>query len=220
VEHADTVELAVYGDEERAAAVVAAFPRAAAAPVTPGWEDAWRAFHRPVVAGGVWIGPPWEPPPPGGAAVVIDPGRAFGTGSHPTTRLCAELLAELERGSLLDVGCGSGVLSLVAARLGFGPLVGIDDDPVAVGVAAANAAANGVALDLSVLDAAAETLPAAAVAVANIALDVVEAVLPRLDAGEVVTSGYLAGERPAAAGWVHVRARELEGWAADRFRRA
>lgn len=214
------VELAVYAEPPQAAAVLAAFPDASVTPVAAGWEDAWRAFHRPVVAGGVWIGPPWEQPPPGQSAVVIDPGRAFGTGSHATTRLCVELLAGLERGSLLDIGCGSGVLALVAGRLGFGPLAAVDDDPVAVEVARANAEANGVAVAVSVLDATAHELPPAAVAVANIALHAVEAVLPRLAAQDAVTSGYLAAERPEAPGWEHVRGLRLDGWAADHFRRA
>ena len=65
-------------------------------------------------------------------AVVIEPGRAFGTGAHPTTRLCLELLAELARGSLLDVGCGSGVLAVAGAKLGFRPVHAVDHDPVAV----------------------------------------------------------------------------------------
>jgi ribosomal protein L11 methyltransferase len=218
VEQEDGVELAVFGDAARAAAVAAVFPHARPTPVASGWEDAWKTFHRSVVAGGVWIGPPWEKPPPGRAAVVIDPGRAFGTGAHPTTRLCAELLAELGRGSLLDVGCGSGVLALVAGRLGFGPLLGVDVDPVAVEVAAANAAANGITLRARVVDATSQPLPAADLAVANIALEAVEGVLPRLSVREVVTSGYLAGERPAAPGWEHIHRRELDGWAADRFR--
>ena len=109
-----------------------------------GWEDAWRAFHRPVTVGGLWIGPPWLEPPQGVSTVVIDPGRAFGTGAHPTTRLCIELLAGVDRGSLLDIGCGSGVLSVAASRLGFAPIVAVDVDPVAVEVARANAAANAV----------------------------------------------------------------------------
>ena len=126
--------------------LLVAFPDAEVAPVQPGWEDGWRAFHRPVRAGGLWIGPPWEQPDPGEPAVVIDPGRAFGTGAHPTTRLCVELLARCERGSLLDVGCGSGVLSIAAARLGYGPIQAVDNDPVAVETTIANAEVNGVVL--------------------------------------------------------------------------
>src|SRR5262249_27166173 len=127
--------------------------------VADGWEDAWRAFHRPVTAGGLWIGPPWLEAPPGAPTVVIDPGRAFGTGAHPTTRLCIELLAEVERGSLLDVGCGSGVISIAAARLRFAPITAVDVDPVAVEVTVANAAVNGVAVDARTLDATKGPLP-------------------------------------------------------------
>jgi ribosomal protein L11 methyltransferase len=212
------VDLVAYAHEAALAALRSAFPQAVTAPVEPGWEDAWRAFHRPVVAGGVWIGPPWEHVPAGVAAVVIDPGRAFGTGAHPTTRLCAELLAGVERGSLLDVGCGSGVLAMVGARLGFGPLAAVDSDPVAAEVARANASANGIGVEVSVVDAAVCSLPEADVAVANIALDAVEAVLQRLSAQDALTSGYLEGERPAAPGWEHVRTLALDGWAADHFR--
>lgn len=219
-ETAGEVELAVYADPARAAGVLDVFPGARVTPVPAGWEDAWRSFHRPVVAGGVWIGPPWEQPPRGQPAVVIDPGRAFGTGAHPTTRLCVELLARLDHGSLLDLGCGSGVLALVAGRLGFAPLVAVDDDPVAVRVTRANADVNAVALTASVLDATVDELPPADVAVANIALHVVEALLPRLAAQDVVTSGYLATEPPRAPGWEHVCTLELDGWAADHFRRA
>src|SRR5437016_3537985 len=82
-----------------------------AAPVENGWEDRWRDFHRPIRIGPLWVGPPWEEAPPGAVAVWIDPGRAFGTGAHPTTRLCLELLLDVRRGSLLDVGCGSGVIA-------------------------------------------------------------------------------------------------------------
>ena len=85
-------------------------------------------------------------PATGELAVVIDPGRAFGTGAHPTTRLCIELLATSARGSLLDVGCGSGVLAIAAARLGFSPIAAIDDDPIAIETTLANAAVNGVGL--------------------------------------------------------------------------
>ena len=72
-------------------------------------------------------------------AVVIDPGRAFGTGAHETTRLCLELLLELDRGSFLDVGCGSGVLAIAAAKLGFAPVVALDVDNAAVDASRRNA---------------------------------------------------------------------------------
>ena len=218
VEAGGDVELSIYAERSRAAALLAVLPEATTSPVEAGWADAWRAFHRPVVVGGVWIGPPWEESPAGVPAVVIDPGRAFGTGAHPTTRLCVELLGPIERGSLLDVGCGSGVVAIAAQRLGFGPLRATDVDPVAVEVARANAAANGVALEPELGDAATEALPRTRVAVANIALDAVEAALARLAAREVVTSGYLVHEQPAAPGWLHVRRLELDGWVADHFR--
>jgi ribosomal protein L11 methyltransferase len=214
------VELAVYADTDGAAELLADLPGARAEPVAEGWEDAWRDFHRPVVAGGLWLGPPWERPPDRARAVVIDPGRAFGTGSHPTTRLCVDLLATARRrGPLLDVGCGSGVLAIAGARLGFAPVVAVDVDPVAVETTRVNAAANDVAVDARLADALADPLQAADTAVANVLLGPVEAILPRLDAREVITSGYLAGQRPAHAGWEHVESLELDGWVADRFRR-
>jgi ribosomal protein L11 methyltransferase len=219
-EHGAEVELAVYADRLGELALREALgTRVDATDVPDGWEDAWRAFHRPARAGGLWIGPPWETPPPGDPAVVIDPGLAFGTGAHPTTRLCVELLAAQPRGSLLDVGCGSGVLAIAAARLGFAPVSAVDDDPVAVEVARENARVNGVVLDARVLDATAEALPRADVAVANIALDDVEAILPRLHAERAVTSGYLPVDRPSAPGWAHGARLELDGWAADAFTR-
>ena len=216
----ETVELAVYADSGRAEALLAELPGATVDTVQEGWEDAWRVFHRPVVVGGLWLGPPWESPHDPRRAVVIDPGRAFGTGSHPTTRLCVELLATARRrGSLLDVGCGSGVLAIAAARLGFAPVLAVDVDPVAVETTQANAAVNGVAVETSLADGLVDPLPAADAAVVNVLLGPVEAILPRLDAYEAITSGYLAGERPSHDGWEHLESLELDGWAADRFRR-
>ena len=113
------------------------------------------ALHRAVQVSPLWIGPPWEDAPEV-EPVVIDPGRAFGTGAHPTTRLCIEMLLGIERGSVLDVGCGSGVLAIAARKLGFGPVTAIDVDEAAVEAAARNAQANGVEVDVRLLAAASE----------------------------------------------------------------
>jgi ribosomal protein L11 methyltransferase len=209
----DGVEFAIYGDPSAEERLLAAFGGGRGEDVEAGWEDRWRAFHRPVRAGGLWIGPPWEAPPVGEAAVVIDPGRAFGTGAHGTTRACVELLARAERGALLDVGCGSGVLAIAAARLGYGPILAVDVDPVAVEVTRANATANGVELEARVLDAAAGPLPLADLTVANIALEAVERLRPA--SPFVVTSGYFARDAPALPGYARADRVELDGWAAD-----
>ena len=187
--------------------------------VEPGWEDRWREFHHGVVVGRFWVGPPWElPEPVDGETITIDPGRAFGTGAHPTTRLCIELLARITpTGSLLDVGSGSGVLAIAAARLGFDPITCVDVDPVAVETTIANAAANGVTVEAQVLDALSEPLPVADIAVANVLLAPVETILARVAAREAITSGYLERERPAHPGWAHAETAVLDGWAADRF---
>jgi ribosomal protein L11 methyltransferase len=216
----EDVELAAYVEADGLDGLREALPGAAIARVEDGWEDAWRSFHRPAVVAGIWLGPPWETPPDPALAVVVDPGRAFGTGAHPTTRLCVELLARVGGGgSLLDIGCGSGVLGIAAARLGFGPITCVDVDPVAVETTLANAAANDVAVEARVLDASKEPLPATDLAVANVLLGPVETILARLGAREAITSGYLEGERPAHPGWTNVETTELDGWAADRFRR-
>ena len=219
VERADAVELAVYGDEDELQPFAAAFPSAAVRAVEPGWEEQWKRFHRPSVVGSLWIGPPWLVPPEGLTAVVIDPGRAFGTGGHATTRLCLDLLLTLAPGSLLDIGCGSGVLAIAAAKLGFEPVRAFDTDPHAVEATERNAAANGVEVALAELDARVDSLPAADVAVANIALDVVEAIGRRIDVAVALTSGYLASERPSLPGFTPFDRREADGWAADAFRR-
>ncbi len=216
-ERGGQVELAAYG--EAAERVLAAFAGAVASDVEPGWEERWREFHRPVRVGPLWIGPPWETPDESAVAVVIDPGSAFGTGAHATTRLCLELLLGQGRGSVLDVGCGSGVLAIAAAKLGHGPVVAVDFDVAAIEATRENAAANGVEVEARELDAVAGLLPPADLALANIALATVEALGGRLEVERAITSGYLAAQEPKLGGFRHAGRRELDGWAADLFER-
>ena len=215
----DSVQLTAFTDVAGADRLRGLFGGVETEPVTPGWEDEWKRFHRPVRVGSLWIGPPWEDAPEGVESVVIDPGRAFGTGAHPTTRLCVELLLELERASIVDVGCGSGVLAIAATKLGFAPVVAIDADEAAVEVAARNVAANGVEVDVRLLDATTGELPDAEIAVANIDLPT----LGRLSApaawSALVTSGYYEADRPGFPGFAHLARKNDAGWAADLFRR-
>jgi len=150
---------------------------------------------------------------------VIDPGRAFGTGAHATTQLCIELLAALEPGPFLDVGTGSGVVAIAAAKLGFAPVLAVDSDPPAIEVARSNAAVNGVSVDVHGADATEDELPSVDVAVANISLALVESVLPRLDASNVVTSGYLERDEPHFGPYARRERRIRDGWAADLLER-
>ncbi|HEU5363455.1 MAG TPA: 50S ribosomal protein L11 methyltransferase [Gaiellaceae bacterium] len=219
VDRPEGVELAAYTDAAGEERVWAFFGGARAADVDGGWEDKWRAFHRPARVGRLWVGPPWERPDPGLVAVVVDPGRAFGTGSHPTTLLCLEALQELEPSSLLDVGCGSGVLSIAAALLGFDPVLGVDVEGPSIEATRVNAEANGVVVEARLV-APDEPLPHAGVAVANISLEAVEGLPGRIDAGMLVTSGYFASEHPVLAGYEHVHRRTRDGWACDVHRRA
>ncbi len=209
------VELAAYVDDVGEEQLRRVFDEVDVTPVEPGWEDRWREFHRPVHAGGLWIGPPWEAPPAGQPAVVVDPGRAFGTGAHPTTRACIELLARSKRGSVLDAGCGSGVIAIAAVRLGFDPVFAVDDDPTAVETATRTAASNGAPVRVSQADVLVDELPRVDLVVANIELRSVEALLGRSPAPRAIVSGFLAGDTPSAEGWGRVERLEIDGWAAD-----
>lgn len=213
------VELVAFTDESGARRLREAFGEVATAGVAPGWEDEWKRFHVPAVVGALWIGPPWEQPAADRTAIVVDPGLAFGTGSHATTRLCLELLQELERGSVLDVGCGSGVLAIAAAKLGFGPVVAVDSDGAAVEASLRNAAQNGVEVDIRQADALADPLPDADLVLANIDLATLMTLAPRLICGLLVSSGYYERDRPELPGFRHLSRRAQEDWAADLFAR-
>jgi ribosomal protein L11 methyltransferase len=214
-ERGDDLVLSAYTDARGEGRMAAVFGKVAATDVPTDWEERWKRFHRPVSAGGIWIVPPWEDPPRDADFVVIDPGRAFGTGAHPTTRLCLELVSELERGSLLDIGCGSGVLAIAAAKLGFAPVAGMDSDPHAVEAARVNAAANGLELDFELADALVELLPEADVAIANISAELVAQVGERVRCALLVTSGYFEPHVPSLPRFRAIGRRTLDGWAAD-----
>jgi ribosomal protein L11 methyltransferase len=143
------------------------------------WSERWKRFHRPVLieapkcrfdggrVPGLHVRPPWESACERADVeeIVIDPGQAFGTGAHATTRMCLELLVELaaekaRRGPLLDVGTGSGVLAIAAARLGFAPVVGLDHERESVQASRENATINGVEVAVRSFDLRSERLPA------------------------------------------------------------
>lgn len=215
----DGLELAAYTDAGGEERLWAAFSDVSSRDVASGWERRWRDFHRPVRIGALWVGPPWERPPPDVRVVVIDPGRAFGTGGHPTTRLSLELLLQLEPGSLLEVGCGSGVIAIAACRMGFAPVVAIDHDRAAFDATRRNADANRIAIDLRLGDALSQELPPSDVVVANVSAAFAHELSERLEARSLIVSGYLESERPAPVGCTHVERRVEGGWAADLFRR-
>jgi ribosomal protein L11 methyltransferase len=129
--------------------------------------------------------------------------------------LCLELLLERPRTSVVDLGCGSGVLAVAAAKLGFTPVFALDVDPDAVAAAGENARKNEVDVAVECADVFVAELPPAELALANLTLEAVERVAGRFKGGELVASGYLASERPALSGWKPVDRRASEGWAAD-----
>jgi ribosomal protein L11 methyltransferase len=153
-------------------------------------------------------------PPVGLPAVVIDPGQAFGTGSHATTLLCLELLLEQAPGPALDLGCGSGVLALAAARLGHAPVLACDDDPIAVEVATENAARNGCAIQVWQCDALYDELPKGiGLWIANLQLAPLQELAWRPDLPpRLIVSGLLAGEAFAIPGYRVAERRTLDGW--------
>jgi ribosomal protein L11 methyltransferase len=179
-------------------------------PVADGWERRWHEFLRPVRAGDLVVRPPWVDGAPGD--LVIDPGVWFGAGTHPTTRLCLELLQTLPPGgALCDWGAGTGVLAVAAARLGWGPVTAVEVEPGALAVIAANAARNGVFVAAVQGDAPAR----APTVVANLPRPVL-LTLPRRPE-RLIASGMLAREADEVVAALGMREleRRVEGeWAA------
>jgi ribosomal protein L11 methyltransferase len=190
---AETVEYAVYGAPgelpelpDLNAAVGDRSVEVSSTEIADDWSERWKRFHRPVLiepprrthgqpgdpdaaearVPALHVRPPWEAPSDRGDAeeIVIDPGQAFGTGAHATTRLCLELLLELAAlddrpGPLLDVGTGSGVLAIAAARLGFAPVLGLDHERESVAATEENARVNGVRIEVRRFDLRTQALP-------------------------------------------------------------
>ena len=179
-----SIEYAVYGAPadlpalaDLNAALGGALVDVSRSTVADDWADRWREFHEPSeIAGRLRIRAPWEPALPGRPRmieIVIDPAQAFGTGAHPTTRLCLDLLLTLEAdgravGRLLDVGCGSGVLAIAAALLGWDPVLGVDHDPESVAATQTNAAVNGAPVEADLLDLRRDEIPHAPTMTANL----------------------------------------------------
>jgi ribosomal protein L11 methyltransferase len=228
VELGEVVEYAVYGPPgelpalpDLRAAAGGALVEVVTTEIADDWSERWREFHRPTVVGGVLtVRAPWQPVANTPLEVVIDPGQAFGTGSHATTQLCLELMLELPTGGpFLDLGCGSGVLALAAARLGFGPVTALDNDAAAVEATSANAAANGVDVEVRRFDLRTESVPGARTVVANLLTPLLLQWAGSLapETSRVIASGILAPEADQVSGafGLRERARLLRGdWVA------
>jgi ribosomal protein L11 methyltransferase len=184
----DGIEYAVYGAPgelpelpDLQAAVGGVPIEVSTSEVADDWSERWKQFHKPVLVeppaetqpgsdvrlGVLHVRPPWCPASDidGASEIVIDPGQAFGTGAHATTHLCLELLlvvaaADRARGPVLDVGAGSGVLAIAAAKLGHTPVLALDNDRESIRSIDANATVNGVRLDARRFDLRHESLPA------------------------------------------------------------
>ena len=220
VDCGDELELVVYTDAVGEQLLADVFGGVAGTEVEPAWEQRWREFHRPIRVGRLWVGAPWHEQPANGLRVVIEPGRAFGTGAHPSTRLCLRLLQAVPAGSCLDLGCGSGVVAIAAAKLGFDPVIAVDIDEHAVEAVQRNAFANGVALQSFRADVRTTSLPQTDVVVANLTRELVQQILPRLECRVVIAGGYLPTDAIHAVDFRHVERLTEDGWAADLLERA
>ncbi len=192
------------------------------------WVRASQAQFLPIgISDALWIVPSWhEPVDPNAVNLVLDPGLAFGTGSHATTQLCLRwLVRELrQHESVLDYGCGSGILAIAASLLGAGRVVGVDIDPQAVLAARTNAARNGVGADFASPDELHSGPETFDVVVANILANPLTLLAPALArrvrvGGRILLSGILASQAEDVLGaygrWFRIGVGETEeGWVA------
>jgi ribosomal protein L11 methyltransferase len=201
------------------------------------WTEAWKAGYEPQRIGRVLVVPSWLQPSPGADDVVLrlDPGMAFGTGIHPTTRACLTLLQRVGPmpPRVLDVGSGSGILGLAALALGAGSVDAIDTDPIAVEATLANAAANAMHGRLSARSGTLDADPADPypLVLANLVAAVLVALAPRLAAhtahgGTLLASGIIAERAEevvaalTSAGLVEGQRLNDGEWVSLRMRRA
>jgi ribosomal protein L11 methyltransferase len=221
---ADIVEFAIYGPPGEVpelgslrAIAGGALVEVTVSEIADDWHERWREFHRPLVLGDrLTVRPPWEPPGATELDIVIDPGRAFGTGAHATTRLCLELLLELtvptwrlqtSGPTVVDLGCGSGVLGIAAARLGWGRVSALDNDPLSVEATIANASVNGVSSQVHArrFDLRSEPVPPVRLVLANLLGPLLRGWCASLDdrgskrPGTVIASGLLIEEADGVA---------------------
>jgi ribosomal protein L11 methyltransferase len=204
------------------------------------WSDRWKRFYHPTLIGGrLYVRPPWERPADRGGVieVVIDPGRAFGTGTHATTNMCLELLLDvaptgglqrlLRRGrrSFCDLGCGSGILAIAAAKLGLRPVLAVDSEQAAIEECGRNAHHNYVDVSTERVDLRRENPPAADVVTANLTAGLLTEIAERWAAGApatqtLIASGFLTsesdriGEALVRAGFREKRSMRKGEWSA------
>jgi ribosomal protein L11 methyltransferase len=240
----DVVEYAVYGPPgeipelpDLKAAAGGAFVDVSTTEVADDWAERWREFHKPLRLGDrLVVRPPWEPAdsaPGAGAAldIVIDPGRAFGTGAHATTSLCLGLLLDLEPASgaaAVDLGCGSGVLAIAAAKLGWAPVTALDYDPLSVDATIENAHVNAVELTVKRFDLRTDTVPPAELVLANLLAPLLATYAQRLATPPrtLIASGLLRSETDhtsalfQALGMSEIDRRAQGDWAALLMRRS
>ncbi len=253
------VEYAVYGAPGELPALPDLRALAGGAPVeistteiADDWSERWREFHRPVLVDApdgsdlpaLRVRPPWEPPAAGSSTaieLVIDPGQAFGTGAHATTRLCLSLLLELRAeappaAAVLDVGAGSGVLAIAAAKLGYAPVLALDNEGESVAACGENARVNGVDLRSERFDLRREQLPwigggpqppraGPVIVLANLLAPLLRDLAGQIESApaELIAGGLLAEQLDetaaafAAAGLRERSRRVADGWGALRL---
>ena len=200
------------------------------------WATAWKKHYKPFhISDGIVIKPSWEdyPVQDGELIIELDPGMAFGTGTHETTRLCSQLLEKYVSpgDTMIDVGCGTGILSIAAAKLGAGHITAVDIDEVAVRVTNENCRINGVESGITAIKGVLADVPKAKVdiIVANIIADVIIGIADNMqyhikNGGIIITSGIIRERREdvleayTSRGFVQEDLMELGEWVAIVFR--